>query len=59
VNFFLAGVGITQVTRILLYRQSQKGSLEEAVKEEGLEMKETAKDATKNAEGAAKDAIKN
>jgi len=59
VNFFLAGVGITQVTRILLYRQSEKGSLEEAVKDEGNEMKETAKDATKSAEGAAKDAIKN
>ncbi|MCJ1250362.1 hypothetical protein MMC30_007588 [Trapelia coarctata] len=50
VNFLLGCVGVTQVTRILLYQRSLKnGSITEAVKDD-------AKDLTNTAEGAAKEA---
>ena len=53
VNFFLGCVGLTQVTRIFLYRQSAEGQTTgETVKEAAVEMKESAVGAAK--EGAEK-----
>lgn len=52
VNFLLAGVGVTQVTRILMYQSSLKtGSVEEAVKRDAKDVADTAK-------GVAKDAVR-
>ena len=46
VNFFLGGVGIVQVSRILMWQQSQKG-LPEAVEQVKEEVKEEAKEVKK------------
>ena len=54
VNFFLGCVGLTQVTRIMLHRSSQKGSLEQAVKDEAGGVKDATVGAVKEAEGAVK-----
>lgn len=44
VNFLLAGVGITQVTRILVWQSSQRtGSVEEAAARDAKDVAETAK----------------
>jgi hypothetical protein len=43
VNFCLGLVGITQVTRALLYQRSAAG-IEEAVKQEGRALKQAVKD---------------
>ena len=50
VNFFLACVGVTQVTRILLYQRSLKDGSAQAVTDE-------AKDLANTVKGAAKDVV--
>lgn len=47
VNFFLGVVGITQVTRILLWRNSQKGSIAETVEDVKEEVKQDVKEIVK------------
>ena len=59
VNFFLACVGLTQVTRILLWQQSQKGATAGEVAEaDAKEISGTAKGIAQDPEGAAKKAIR-
>lgn len=53
VNFFLFLVGSTQVTRILMYQQSLKGTEKEA-KVEGKELKAELKEVAEKAENAVK-----
>ena len=55
VNFLLAGVGVTQVTRILLYQSSQKtGSVEKAVEKDAKDVAATAKGVVKDPERAVR-----
>ncbi|KAL1977152.1 hypothetical protein VTN31DRAFT_11 [Thermomyces dupontii] len=55
VNFFLACVGTTQVTRIFLYeRRKRHGSSKEAAKDISNETKESAKQVVDKVEGAVK-----
>ena len=59
VNFFLFCVGATQVSRVLIYRQSLKGTsstgeVKDAAKEEA---KTVQGDLEKQSEGAAKQAV--
>jgi hypothetical protein len=55
VNFLLAGVGVTQVTRILLYQRSQKtGSVEKAVEKDAKDVADTAKGVAKDPERAVR-----
>lgn len=55
VNFLLAGVGVTQVTRILLYQRSQKtGSVEKAVEKGAKDVADTAKGVAKDPERAVR-----
>lgn len=55
VNFLLAGVGVTQVTRILMYQSSLKtGSVEKAVKRDAKDVADTAKGVAKDAERAVR-----
>ncbi|EEQ30257.1 hypothetical protein McanMca71_002248 [Microsporum canis] len=54
VNFFVGCVGLTQVTRIFLYRRSQDGSAKEAVKDMTHEATDSAKAAIHKAEEAVK-----
>lgn len=51
VNAFLFVVGATQVTRIFIYNQSQKGVAA------GDQIKDAANDGAAAVEGAAKDAV--
>jgi len=58
VNFFLGCVGITQVTRILLYQRSLKGTT--AAQEVKLDVKDatdTVKGIAENPQAAAKNAV--
>ncbi|KAL9613534.1 MAG: hypothetical protein Q9167_001919 [Letrouitia subvulpina] len=58
VNFFLATVGIVQVSRILMYQQSLKSStLSEVAESNTKDAAETAKSIAENPKGAAKVAI--
>ena len=58
VNFFLGCVGVTQVTRILLYQQSVKnGSTAEIVTEDAKDMGETVKEAVKDAADKVKSSV--
>ncbi|KAI4163561.1 MAG: hypothetical protein LQ342_002833 [Letrouitia transgressa] len=58
VNFFLATVGIVQVSRILLYQQSVKNStLSEVAESNTKDAAETAKSIAENPKGAAKVAV--
>jgi hypothetical protein len=50
VNFCLFIVGTVQVSRILSYNASQKGSLKEGAKGLGEDVKDQAKDLKANAE---------
>lgn len=55
VNFLLAGVGVTQVTRILMYQSSQKtGSVEKAVEKDAKDVADTAKGVAKDPERAVR-----
>ncbi len=55
VNCLLAGVGITQVTRILMYQSSQKtGSVEKAVEKDAKDVADTAKGVAKDPQRAAR-----
>ena len=56
-NFFLGCVGVTQVTRILLYQQSVKnGTLSEVAERDAKDVTDTAKGIAKDAPGAVKNA---
>ena len=54
VNFFLGCVGITQVTRILLWQRSQTGSTKETLKEDTAGIKDAAVGAVKEVESKVK-----
>ena len=55
VNFLLAGVGIAQVSRILLWQRSVKdGSMQTAVEQDAKDMAETAKGVVKDPQKALK-----
>lgn len=55
VNFLLAGVGVTQVTRILMYQSSQKtGSVGKAVEKDAKDVAATAKGVVKDPERAVR-----
>ena len=57
VNFFLACVGITQLTRIGLYQQSLKNATPgQVVEDEAKDAKDTAKGIVKDSAGAVKEA---
>lgn len=56
VNFCLFIVGTVQVSRIVTYHSSQKGSLEAAVKDAGQDIKDSAKSAEDEAVAASKKA---
>ncbi len=58
VNFFLGCVGVTQVTRILMYQRSQQGKMGgEIVEEDAKDVADIAKGIAKNPEGATKNAL--
>lgn len=58
VNFFLGCVGLTQVTRILLYQRSQEGkSVGQVAEEDVKEAADIAKGIAKNPDGAAQKAV--
>ncbi|KAL8701311.1 MAG: hypothetical protein Q9201_004982 [Fulgogasparrea decipioides] len=59
VNFFLGCVGITQVTRILLWQRQVKAgtAVSEAVQQDAKDVARTVKGTTENPEAAAKSAI--
>ncbi|MCJ1327793.1 hypothetical protein MMC10_004468 [Thelotrema lepadinum] len=58
VNFFLGCVGVTQVSRIFMYRRSVEGqSAVEAAKDVAIDMKETAVDAAKDGAAKVKSAV--
>jgi len=58
VNFFLFCVGATQVSRVLIYRQSLKGtSSTEEAKNTAKEEAKTVQGALEQSEGAAKQAV--
>ncbi|KAL2050372.1 hypothetical protein ABVK25_009344 [Lepraria finkii] len=58
VNFFLCCVGVTQVTRIMMYQKSIEGlSAEEIVEKNAKEVANTAKGIAKDPEGAANKAV--
>ncbi|KAJ5484842.1 mitochondrial pyruvate carrier 2 [Penicillium diatomitis] len=54
VNFFLGCVGVVQVSRILMWQRSQKGSTIEAVKEIEQEAADSVKSVANEAEKAVK-----
>ena len=59
VNFLLGCVGITQVTRILLYRRSlRNGSITEAVDDDVQDLAHTAEGVAKEAVAKVKSAVK-
>jgi len=59
VNFFLGCVGVTQVTRIVMYQRSAEGkSAGEVVEEDAKDVADTAAGVVKNPEGAAGKAVK-
>jgi mitochondrial pyruvate carrier 2 len=59
VNFFLFIVGTTQVTRILMYRQSQKGTtIAQEVKDQAKEQGKVLESEVKAVEARAKQAMK-
>jgi hypothetical protein len=59
VNFFLFCVGATQVSRVLIYRQSLKGtSSTEEVKDAAKEETKTVQGVLEQSEGAAKQAVR-
>lgn len=61
VNFFLACVGVTQVTRILIWRQSQQGSTVEAAKvmaEDSVSGAKGIKESTKGVVEAVEEKVK-
>ncbi|KAK4694434.1 hypothetical protein P7C71_g3147, partial [Lecanoromycetidae sp. Uapishka_2] len=59
VNFFLGCVGVTQVTRILLWQRSQEASSAgEVVEKDAKGAADTVKGIAKNPEAAAKNATK-
>lgn len=59
VNFFLACVGVTQLTRIALYQRSLKDASAEQLAKEGLQdVKENVEGLAKDVEGAARNATK-
>jgi hypothetical protein len=58
VNFFLFCVGATQVSRVLIYRQSLKGtSSTEEVKDAGKEEAKTVQGVLEQSEGTVKQAV--
>jgi hypothetical protein len=58
VNFFLFIVGSTQVTRIMLYRQSVKDQpLTEEIKAVAQEQKDAVKEVAQDPVGAVKNAV--
>lgn len=58
VNFFLACVGITQLSRILLYQRGLKnGDLSAVVKEDARDLKDSATGVVAETKGAAREAI--
>ncbi|KAL8953029.1 MAG: hypothetical protein Q9222_001079 [Ikaeria aurantiellina] len=58
VNFFLGCVGITQVTRILIWQKQVKdGTVSEVAQEDAKDVTQTAEGIIKNPEAAAKSAI--
>ena len=59
VNFFLGCVGVTQVTRIVLYQRSLKNaSVGEVVKDDAKDIAETVKVAAKDADSKLKSIMK-
>ncbi|CAF9911442.1 Mitochondrial pyruvate carrier 2 [Imshaugia aleurites] len=59
VNFFLGCVGVTQVTRILLYQRSQEAaSAGQIVEKDAKDVANTVKGITTDPEGAAQKAVK-
>ncbi len=59
VNFFLGCVGLTQVTRILLWQQSVKnGQVSAVVKDDVQDMKNAASSAATEAEIKAKQVVR-
>ena len=58
VNFLLGCVGVTQVTRILLYQQSLKDKpVEQIVGDDAKDVVDTAKGVVKSPDAAAKKAV--
>jgi mitochondrial pyruvate carrier 2 len=58
VNFFLGCVGVTQVTRILLYqRRLKNGDLSEVVKEDARELKDSARGVVGEVKAVAREAV--
>jgi hypothetical protein len=58
VNFFLGCVGVTQVTRILLYQRKLKnGDMAAVMKEEAHELKESAGDVVGGAKAIAREVV--
>lgn len=58
VNFFLGCVGVTQVTRILLYQRSVKdGSIDNIVEDTAKDIVESTKKASKDAVAKVKDTV--
>ncbi|MCJ1311512.1 Mitochondrial pyruvate carrier 2 [Agyrium rufum] len=58
VNFFLFCVGVTQVSRILLYQQSVKnGTIKDVVKQDTKEAEKTVEEIAKDPEAAADKAV--
>ena len=59
VNFFLGCVGVTQVTRILMWQKSQEGiSAGKVAEQDAKDITNTVGAIAKGPEGAAKGAIK-
>ena len=59
VNFFLGCVGVTQVTRILMYQRSQENVSTGQITERNVtDIANTAKGIATNPEGAAQKAVK-
>lgn len=59
VNFFLGCVGVTQVTRILIYQRSQKAASAAQIAETDVkDVANTVKGIATNPEGAAQKAVK-
>lgn len=59
VNFFLGCVGVTQVTRILMYQRSQEAaSAGQIAEKDAKDVANTVKGIAANPEGAAQKAVK-
>jgi hypothetical protein len=59
VNFFLGCVGITQVTRILLHQRNAKAAtMSETIKDDVVDVRNTASDTAKSAKDTVKEVLK-